>query len=222
MKNFTSLILSFASLLLLQGCLSTSRFVTKSEHEATKRELTASIGNLQDSLQKLSSRLKSLEVPLGTIVASSLDYKDFCLQNGLSYHGAVPNVDSLDYADTPWVPADGRYVRNSRLQKAGISVPDLRGVFLRGLNDMDLANPRQTAFEAQKDPETREYNSFQMDAVGQHNNDPGKFGVPALYRSGNGNVTQQYAPSGGTAPCTNCGPETRPKNRAVYYYIKIN
>jgi len=75
-------------------------------------------------------------LPVGTIVASVLEYKDF-----------------REIVDGIWVPADGAKVpRSSKYYELAekSKLPDMRGMFLRGLNAFEKDNPQD---EEKKDPE---------------------------------------------------------------------
>jgi len=64
-------------------------------------------------------------VPIGTIIASSLTYTELC----------KTIKESVSWSSTnTWAPADGRSVAGSRYADINVTTPDLRGVFLRGLN----------------------------------------------------------------------------------------
>lgn len=164
-------------------------------------------------------------VPVGTIIASVLPHEAFL-------------------SSSVWVPADGRDISGSALQTlTGRSVaPDLRGVFLRGLNQFDSnqLSVEPTRADPDRKPGDRA-GSFQPDALAAHihytfaDESVTKVGGPSIdavtspgyrfnlngahdYRmaaSGMEPTRGRTSPSGGSS-------ETRPKNVAVYYYIKIN
>nr|VFK64693.1 MAG: hypothetical protein BECKUNK1418G_GA0071005_104928 [Candidatus Kentron sp. UNK]VFK71184.1 MAG: hypothetical protein BECKUNK1418H_GA0071006_105328 [Candidatus Kentron sp. UNK] len=109
--------------------------------------------------------------------------------------------------------------------------PDLRGVFLRGLNKFDLDEPASKAVpEKQRNPDPRD-DDFQGDNPGPHGH---------VYRGGRADdksaidyVHVEHTENGawysGDYQQTKERPteknptgETRPKNVAVHYYIKIN
>jgi hypothetical protein len=150
--------------------------------------------------------------PVGTIVASVLSPKEFS--------AAAGDSGSFD-TKSKWIPADGRAVGGSSYaQKLGhANVPDLRGLFLRGLNVFDPSvlarNP------AELDPDTnRTPGDYRPDAFAKHSH---RLGNSLEYGSGHSNAFSA-APGDlkfSTEP-TGDSSETRPKNSAVYYYIKIN
>ena len=171
-------------------------------------------------------------LPVGSIVASTLDYSTFCSINDIPLKG--------DNSEITWVPADGRNVAGSIYGDRQKNVPDLRGTFLRGLNIFDPLNNPSYARPQQKDPDNRTVNDLQMQDVQPHphpvtdNGHTHNIGLAQVGVGGSGTVA--YRPAGfGTsvnlgvpaAPANitvnnNAGAETRPTNIAVYYYIKIN
>lgn len=64
-------------------------------------------------------------IPVGTITASTFNYSELC--------GLLKEPSTFSTNNT-WAPADGRAVVGSKYGELRNSVPDLRGVFLRGLN----------------------------------------------------------------------------------------
>jgi hypothetical protein len=99
-------------------------------------------------------------------------------------------------------------------------LPDLRGMFLRGLNSFDIGKVRD---DGKEDPDGKDRSaaSFQIDMLQEHNHkvssktaDTGQKGRKLPYRNGGLDGDWQTENYGGS--------ETRPKNVAVYYYIKIN
>ncbi|WP_139785433.1 hypothetical protein [Chryseobacterium phocaeense] len=164
-------------------------------------------------------------VPVGTIIASVLNYNSFLKANNYDVE------QSGNMQKMIWVPCDGRDVMVSEYGLySGGRVPDLRGVFLRGINDYGVAFPStKTVNNMQKNPENKIAGEFQADITGPHSH-----GWTGTY--GNGNPDGSADRIGG--PVNNPlaypvqsleghvlsggGPETRPKNITVYYYIKIN
>jgi hypothetical protein len=165
-------------------------------------------------------------VPIGTIITTVLDYPTFAALNG----------QSTQFADSTsaWAPADGRSVAHSLYAKSGSkTVPDLRGLFLRGRNQFYPGDTGTTSVGSdQADPEgvRKAGGPVEADAVGPHNH------TIEVYRDSRQNGTRQAASSGGFADMpeftrtthyaygTNPSDlvETRPKNVAVFYYIRIN
>lgn len=173
-----------------------------------------------------SPAINTQQIPIGTIVASVLNYKNFLEANGLTLTG--------DMTKAIWVPCDGRVlsVNASTYSKFG-TVPDLRGVFLRGINDYGVTySGVANVSEKQKNTKDKKAGEFQGDEVGSHSHqmlivrDP-KLGFRsgisgAGYNTGQDyeNATRQDSYQYSTSAFG--GNETMPRNITVYYYIKIN
>lgn len=184
------------------------------------------------------------DFPVGTIISSYLNFEQFnaAAQNNFSSPGSI-----WTSRYSKWAPADGREVSNSKFQliTGQLKVPDMRGVFIRGLNQFDFGSPVVLS-DSRKDPESnRVAGSFQPDAVVNHNhtvNDPGHAhavssgystssgskGTPGgeLTNGGNGNGNKWVHPAErnvtGITLASYGDAETRPKNVSLYYYIRIN
>lgn len=129
-----------------------------------------------------------------------------------------------------WALADGSVVdRSSKYFQAktdgslnNVRLPDLRGLFLRGLN--------VGRSDGKQDPDgaTRVVGDFQADSISKHDHGRGMANWPD---SGVGGVVR---PNGGRdqhpdhwnpryiPPVSYGSTETRPKNASVYYFIRIN
>lgn len=166
-------------------------------------------------------RRNNENVPIGTIVASVLDYETFLNVNGIK-------DDNFDIETSTWSPCDGRDVSISTYGKKISKVPDLRGVFLRGINDMGVSGTLP-ADQKQLNPENKVAGEFQPDIVKNHNH---KHRATAKggswfknYKTYNGNWGSEKSGNNSsdiTETNENGGDETRPKNITVYYYIRIN
>lgn len=140
---------------------------------------------------------------LGTVQYSILDPAAFNDQNGAG-----------------WVLMDGRDISETDLcVRANVcSVPDARGVFIRGLNMNRAA--------AQGDPRgnSRQVGSYQDDAFEKHNHsitwNNHRSGMGT--RNANGPKTQPGDRLQRNTSFAGEGTETRPKNIALYTYIKVN
>jgi hypothetical protein len=184
--------------------------------------------------ERLTRRVEYLESnshPVGSVVAT-----------------LMPLAAFAQIADTTaWKPADGRDApAGSRYrQLIGQRLPDLRGMFLRGTNTFRPGEPRD---DGQQDPDTdRAAGSYQPDALQSHKHaDRGHgHGTDAAQQTGStsaDNSRERAAPpdppratihaghadlgdpvdSGTGAGAVRHGPETRPKNVAVYYYVRVN
>lgn len=177
-------------------------------------------------------RTGSAIMPVGSIICSVLEYSNFCLLNEIPNQG--PSSELI------WVPADGRDVAGSRYADKIAKVPDLRGVFLRGLNIFDTNNNPVNSDSRPLDLTQREPGSFQLQSIQQHTHnieDPGHNHGIKLKNPGAGGIgatgrdDSDASSDHGTVDAvtgikilknTSVADETRPNNVAVYYYIKIN
>ena len=200
--------------------------------ESKPIELIQCLRQLEKNITYESQKNELNALPIGTIVASMLESKKF------------QNV-----AGNVWKPADGRKVsaKSGYAKLTGNTVlPDLRGLFLRGLNQFDPhTGPRRDKY---KDPDgnRRKAGSLQKDATSLPANKKKPFkGIAEeagehshVYfkalrvggRSGSEDMASAEASTTGlagnhthTVLITSGGDaETRPVNIAVFYYIKIN
>ena len=190
--------------------------VSNQDYEEKKRQLTALI----EKMKALAKETALKAMPLGAIVCSSLEPKQFITEAMLGV----------------WVPADGR-IKPSGSNYPGNNVPDLRGVFVRGWNE--FSSDKGIRNDEFKDPGPRDQDGYQQDSTKRPNNPFITDDEPAI------NLDHSLAiqhPQGGTfakggAPPyhtvtikvpkhshrVNSGgdPETRPKNLALYYYVKV-
>ncbi|MBL7952059.1 MAG: hypothetical protein JNM62_10095 [Flavobacteriales bacterium] len=156
--------------------------------------------------------------PIGSIVSSVLPYNEFMAANGFESMTAA-----MDLSVIPWVPCDGRAVGSSMYGKySGGNVPDLRGQFLRGINDYGVPSPSLAPLsDNRKNPEGQSAGQFQDDGVGNHthgyltNNTPGTSVGLACAPNNASSVFSTQGNSGATG-------DTRPRNVTVYFYIRIN
>lgn len=159
----------------------------------------------------------SKELPIGTIVSSMLDFTQFSFttkNNEKSPGNLWTSIKSK------WAPCDGRLVANSKysILSSAIKAPDLRGVFLRGLNQFDgdektIPDPKLI------NPEKKLVGEYQSDTLQSHNHSYTASLSSTKIRGDGG-----YAPENPSAGTTGNfgGAETRPKNVSIFYYIKIN
>ena len=185
---------------------------------ATILSIIVSLITISQTMPTAISGIFNKNLPVGTIVASMIEYDKF-----------------KDIVDGKWVPADGGNVsRDSKyyeMTKQPI-LPDLRGMFIRGLNAFESNNPQ---IDDKKDPDDERYaGHYQTDAFQKHKHEsstridasgghifgwgggkPGKEQETKLSSIMNGYITD-----GNRKPSVD--DETRPKNVAVYYYIKID
>ena len=169
----------------------------------------------------IPARKKNSNIPVGTIIASVLEYPQFCSSIGEQ----APS--NSDYKNVSFAPCDGRGVIDSELSKLGKSyTPDLRGQFLRGLHQMYSPSEPST-YSNGSDPDYTDRTvvngySYQKDNLGSHSHEYSDRGVWRVSGSSigyyDGGSTSEEPKTSGTTG----GNESRSKNMAVYYYIKIN
>jgi len=157
--------------------------------------------------------------PVGTVVASFLSPEQFA--------GLTGEQLTDDPADRTWILADGREAAGSDYAKAANrkAVPDLRGMFIRGLN-AGRADGKQDPGNVLKAPAYDRYpGHYQADIVGRHGHDyawyPEGEGMSRLPSTWYGKATEPKTDVFNPI-IESRGVETRPRNVAVYYYIKIN
>jgi hypothetical protein len=193
-------------------------------------ELILSINTDRENLVEVVEAMESgfgKEFPIGSIITSVLDWDSF------SQITVNSPSSTWDAGKSAWAPADGRSVGASKYtRKTGKSeLPDLRGVFMRGLNQFDPFYAGQVP-NIQKDEEDgRIAGSFQQDAFQGHKH----FVEDNVVKTGNRDLpnmpdqrpNQKSAQNSAGKFDAGYGKprlstETRPKNVAVYYYIRIN
>lgn len=160
--------------------------------------------------------------PVGTIISSFIDWDTF--QQITACNKETNGIWQSKFSI--WSPCDGRMVPNSFLsEKASLTnVPDLRGVFLRGLNVIDALGESKGKISkvdpAHKDiDEGRTVGSFQQQDIQSHTHTYFAPTTSSPIRGSGGYAPEN--PGTGTTGSTG-GAETRPKNVSIYYYIKIN
>lgn len=160
------------------------------------------------------------ELPIGTIIASYLNFEQF---NAATINNEKSATGVWSSSKSKWAPCDGRPIPMSKFQTvtSQLQVPDLRGMFLRGLNTFDPFQPVPAIASDKADPENRVVGSFQVDNIKAHNH---TIPNPTVHAgSDQGPDGGGYNAWGRNAPTSNVGgAETRPKNIAIFYYIKIN
>lgn len=167
--------------------------------------------------------------PLGTVISSMLDWEKFQIATESNKESGGTWKSESSY----WSPCDGRKVPDSAFEDltSQTNVPDLRGVFLRGLNVFDPYGEMgiiPKVLPARKDVvDGRTVGSFQEDELKSHSH------TTSLYGSTGGGVNfadpikiastdQGLRYSNANTVNAFGGIETRPKNVSIYYYIKIN
>jgi hypothetical protein len=171
--------------------------------------------------------VKNSAIPVGTIVASLLQPHAFLKQVG--------DIAVFHPENSKWILADGeKDIGASEYGKAALTAksPDLRGMFLRGVN--------LTRTDADPDGAARAAGGFQGDATrlppsakitgnGAHKHSISAgaaergWGQLEIGDGGGGGGPLSTGEDGvHTHDLTGGDVETRPKNVAVYYYLKIN
>lgn len=160
------------------------------------------------------------ELPIGTIIASYLNFEQF---NAATINNEKSPTGIWSSSKSKWAPCDGRPIPMSKFQTvtSQLHLPDLRGMFLRGLNTFDPFQPVPVVASDKADPESRVVGSFQADNLKEHSH---TIPNPTVHAgSDKGPDGGSYNAWGKNAPTANFGgAETRPKNVAIFYYIKIN
>lgn len=179
------------------------------------------------------------DLPVGTIIPSYLTWTEF--QNATKNNSQNPNGNIWSAKHSKWAPADGREIYGSVFYSLTnkSNIPDLRGMFLRGLNQFDKEYST-IKIEDRKDSDERDRGDFQSDAIKSHNHD-------IQQQNFGGTITTPVAVSQNTSgadgdldgsskvtgydkhtvplvitPNKDGSKETRPKNISIYYYIRIN
>lgn len=180
-------------------------------------------GAISSKASALDNIASNKEFPIGTIITSFLNFEQFntATKNNDKSPGGIWTSKK-----SKWAPCDGRPVPNSKFQTltSQNQIPDLRGMFLRGLNTFDPFQPVPQISADKADPDTRIVGGYQADELKSHKH-TFTYLKPQPNSSRGGNESHKVSDSdnnnSGTTDTTG-GAETRPKNVAVYYYIKIN
>jgi hypothetical protein len=170
----------------------------------------------------VAAKLKKDFAPIGTIVSSVL--------NPVSFAEAIGEIEGAGVRERKWVLADGRDVTDSQYARTTHkgSIPDLRGLFLRGVDSQESRLPGQIEDYATARPKVP-FTGIAKEAGGELKFNQFLYGADN-YNVPGGSVQRPYPnpidfkwnhahqveiDGGGDA-------ETRPRNAAVYYYVKIN
>lgn len=162
-------------------------------------------------------------LPVGTVIASMVEPKEFAKISG--------DPPGFNPEKSKWYPADGRDAPGSKWAEVkGVRVPDLRGVFLRGLDYTDIDRILESN-SPQRDPDAnRTPGSLQLHQFQSHGHmHPTELKSEKWYGDGAKLRGITETPFGPLEPVAlthgvkvQHGPETRPTNIAVFYYVKIN
>lgn len=181
---------------------------------------------LRDSLTVLRGKMRSDSLALSGELRGKIRADSLALSAGVLLPGAVagflvaPDPDGyLPYSDRTWIFAAGQGTVN------GVNVGDLRGQFLRGIDSAYLGKLAGT------DPDgLRRPGAIQSGMVQSHlhqtpvtatwygsqsvPNPPSPLGPGVQVNSGVDRVSRISTDASG-------GAETRPRNAAVYWYVKV-
>ena len=228
----TKLLFAILFVLLAWGNINAETCTESLTDQAKPAELIKCLQQLEKNIETKFQNLKLKALPTGTIVASMLELERF-----------------QKIAGNAWKPADGRKVsaKSKYATLAGnTTLPDLRGMFLRGLNQFDpVKGPRRDKY---KDPDgsrrkagkpqedatslpKNKKNPFKGNAVsaGDHSHiyfkarrEGGRTGSDAKASSEAGNTGSSGNHTHTVIITAGGDSETRPVNIAVVYYIKID
>lgn len=173
----------------------------------------------------VSAKLKQDFAPVGTVVSSVLPPDKFAI--------AIGEIEGDDLKRRKWILADGRDVTGTEYaRKTGAKpVPDLRGMFLRGIDPGSSRNPGSIEKSATALPVNKAFVGTTTTG-GEHDHKGGAAasGVGDRYNAGgrdyvvvNVTTTAKDGAHSHLVKIDGGGDEeTRPVNVAVYYFIKIN
>jgi hypothetical protein len=187
------------------------------------RNNSSGIAESQDKLAAVNAQIAGIkpEVPVGTVIASLLDEREFAK--------AVGDPDDFDTRTSKWTLADGKTVPGTEWAKLRVNspVPNLCGVFLRGKNNSKFLvgkSPQDVFNRRRKDIEEIALGDYRDDSVGPHqhklwiNNSTTQQATGFVY---NGNSTATFGYTD-LMPLPDEPPETQPKNVTVNFFVKIN
>ncbi len=193
---------------------------------ATIRQSSENIESLTTEANLVTEKLKDVNVPIGTIVPSLLTPGEFAQ--------AINDPAVFNPKRNKWVVCDkeieitgSKYANLKNVNRT----PDLRGMFLRGLNLFSGGNIRKDGNQDPSDPNgTRNAGEYQADVLKNHVHYRNSEKLEENVQGGSGNVSWmgqrssvrflKYTKSGNVVGETFI--ETRPKNVGVFYYLRIN
>lgn len=185
------------------------------------------IGTMNGRLSSIESTVSTINIPVlkRDLQESTNQAKTDIIQLSRSISkGSLGNVEYSvlneekfrELNGKEWVLMDGRNIAKSKLCKfSGLcDVPDARGVFVRGMNEK-----RQGKLG---DPDgDRVVGEYQQDSFKSHHHQYVNSGVwGRSWRGSSEGPKTAYEQAGNTN--NTGGTETRPRNIALYTYIKIN
>ena len=188
--------------------------------------IITSMAFTQDNEAQFQSGVAYNTAPVGSIITSVLSWEDFQTLNPNLAGNYLP-CDGRD------VPANAKYYDAEKRK----IVPDLRGLFIHGVNQMD-PNKTTKVSDDKKNPEDKKAGEFQKQDwksfyVSSQEAEPGNYThqpvlVPKVGINENSRSTNNFSGHwlGNNATVMKYkwddSSEIRPRNMSVYYYIKIN
>ncbi len=175
---------------------------------------TVSSSQMNANFAAINANL-SAQIPVGTIISSILTPAQFATQ--------AEDPSTFDATVSKWALADNRDVTGSSFASVtgSSTVVDLRGMFLRGVNS--------GRSDGNQDPGgARTAGSLQQDELESHNHSNGAFqyllqdSCSDTIAAAKDNTCGEPNLVSREAIQASGGAETRPRNVAVYYYIRIN
>jgi hypothetical protein len=174
---------------------------------------------------RVASAIKQDFAPVGTIISSVLPPTEFAK--------AVGEIEGDGLRKRKWILADARDVTDTEYARKteGKPIPDLRGMFLRGINPNSLRIVGSLERYATALPMTKKFTgSTTVDGNHLHGGGAAVSGSGDRYNAGGRdyaviNAAQTALAAGHSHQIEVTGggdDETRPDNVAVYFYIKIN
>lgn len=168
------------------------------------------LDELSRALDQLESRLQRSSAPVGSVVFSLATPEDFYRLNGTK--------DEWRVCDGQQLPPDSPYAK-----LVSPKAPDLRGLFLRGLNDMGSTSGTPPVDASRANPENKMTGEFQSDALAAHSHEFFRGAYGDDQRSFPSNPRERHFGSAQLKHETlKAGDkETRPKNVSGFFYVKI-
>jgi hypothetical protein len=149
------------------------------------------------------------DAPIGTIISTTVTYDQFL---------SINQIRNLSSSEQIWLPCDGRTVPNGNFIT---KTPDLRGVFLRGANVIDINEVLHTnpVISNQSNPDNTKVGDFQDDIFKSHTH--GYLSSSRQDVSGRGSTSDFAWNAASYTTSATGGSETRPRNITVIYLIRV-
>lgn len=177
------------------------------------------------------SRDIGVRSPIGTIISSMLTPQQF---RSATKDCEIDDIND-PYKNCRWMPADGQlaplnsaYDKFFRKGTDRVHVVDLRGVFIRGLNEFDpnaelpVANRQKNPDPVAEDGTPLEAGEFQPDATKKHLHTSNFRVVGGVGHSVGKINSVDTLGVNNTERTGESEYETRPRNVSVYFYVRIN